>query len=200
MQACCGFTHKRCNCAVTSSVSALHGSAYVEATYVAQHASSCLSDVRLWCRVMPNEYPVSPQATSEGPPGTPGTPHGTSVSSINSDLPAAIQATIAQFKRELPEVPLDILQHIGSGGYGNVYRGIWKGLEVAIKTIVFQDRLQDSTAEQVFKEAAIACNMSNAHVVNTFTHELKRMPVQVPGELADFKLYIIQVCLPSYRP
>lgn len=102
---------------------------------------------------------------------------------------------MAQFKRDLPDVPLDILQHIGSGGYGNVYRGSWKGLEVAIKTIVFQDRHEDGTAERVIKEAAIACNMSNEYVVNTFAHELKRMPVQVPGELVDYKLYIIQVSL-----
>lgn len=86
------------------------------------------------------------------------------------------------------------MQHIGTGGYGSVYRGIWKGLEVAIKTVVFQDRDEDGTAERVFKEAAIACNMSHEHIVNSFTNELKRMPSQLPNELVDYKLYIIQVC------
>lgn len=85
------------------------------------------------------------------------------------------------------------VQHIGTGGYGSVYRGIWKGLEVAIKTVVFQDRDEDGTAERVFKEAAIACNMSHEHIVNSFTNELKRMPSQLPNELVDYKLYIIQV-------
>jgi serine/threonine protein kinase len=156
------------------------------------HVCTCM------CRGAPggSANPVSPGGLSEGPPGTPGTPQGTSVSSLNSDLPTAIQQTMAQFKRDLPDVPLDILQHIGSGGYGNVYRGSWKGLEVAIKTIVFQDRHEDGTAERVIKEAAIACNMSNEYIVNTFAHELKRMPVQVPGELVDYKLYIIQVRCP----
>jgi serine/threonine protein kinase len=137
--------------------------------------------------------PPSPGVRSDGFPGTPGTPVGNSYSSTGSDLHLAMQATVSAFKRDLPEVQLDILELIGSGGHGNVYRGIWKGLEVAVKTIVFQDKFDDGKAERVFKEAAIACNMNHEHIVNTFTHELKRMASQRPGELVDFKLYIIQV-------
>lgn len=91
------------------------------------------------------------------------------------------------------KIILTCMQHIGTGGYGSVYRGIWKGLEVAIKTVVFQDRDEDGTAERVFKEAAIACNMSHEHIVNSFTNDLKRMPSQLQNELVDYKLYIIQV-------
>jgi hypothetical protein len=82
-----------------------------------------------------------------------------------------------------------------------VYRAIWKGLEVAVKTVVFQDRLdalgggESEHVARIFEEVAIAANMSHPHIVNTFSHELKQMPSAHPGELVDYKLYLIQARL-----
>lgn len=62
---------------------------------------------RFSCRTA-SHWPASPHIPS--PPGTPGTPHGNSWSSSNSDLAFAMQTTVSQFKRELPDVQLEILQ------------------------------------------------------------------------------------------
>ncbi|GFH07821.1 protein kinase domain-containing protein [Haematococcus lacustris] len=39
---------------------------------------------------------------------------------------------------------LVLLEAIGQGGFGTVYRGKWRGLEVAVKTVLFTDHAKDS--------------------------------------------------------
>jgi serine/threonine protein kinase len=111
---------------------------------------------------------------------------------------------------------------IGKGGWGTVYRGSWKGLGVAVKTVVFSGgqheaaaRALDSTGRSVrqmpydraVSEAAICKSINHRNVVATYHWDVKRVkPMQEPGqwlevdssnageslEVADYKLYLIQ--------
>lgn len=57
---------------------------------------------------------------------------------------------------------------IGRGAFGVVYQGIWKNMQVAIKTVLFQtsgDQLKD---DPVIREATIAMRISHMHLVATY--------------------------------
>lgn len=76
-------------------------------------------------------------------------------------------------------------------------RGYWKGHEVAVKTILFQDTggSERGKLDRACKEAAIAMKLCHPSIVRTYTHQLQQMKSSLKGELVDFKLYLIQVRL-----
>lgn len=68
----------------------------------------------------------------------------------------------------------------GSGSFGVVYGGLWNGIKVAIKTMVFSEaaggasQLAGQAArQQCIKEAAFCCTMHHANVVATHHFYLK---------------------------
>jgi hypothetical protein len=74
--------------------------------------------------------------------------------------------------------------------------GEWRGLQVAIKTIVFQASEGDNRAALVASEAAIASNLAHRNIVATYSHDLRNVTGQSSRsvhELAVFKFYLIQV-------
>lgn len=78
--------------------------------------------------------------------------------------------------------------------------GLWRGLPVAIKTILFQSEPQQQQTESIASEAAIASNLSHKNVVATYSHDIRS--VDNPGatnELAVFKFYLVQVRPASLR-
>ncbi len=79
-----------------------------------------------------------------------------------------------------------------------MYKGTWKGIVVAIKTITFQDKVfgGDKAQSKALMEAAISGSILHPNLVATYSHDLK--PLQSPGMasanmVSDWKLYIIQV-------
>ncbi|GIL42069.1 hypothetical protein Vafri_114 [Volvox africanus] len=108
------------------------------------------------------------------------------------------------------------LEHIiGSGASGAVYRGMWCGLPVAVKTLVVANDLagkEGRARKQAVLEAAISLAMAHPNVVVTYSYNLEPL-VHAPlekvqsasskaaeqfGQIADiescdaFKLHIVQ--------
>ena len=75
-----------------------------------------------------------------------------------------------------------------------MHAGEWRGLEVAIKTVLFQTGQSRRMAQAVAGEAAIASNLTHRNVVATYSHDICH--VSQPGsqrELELFKFYLVQV-------
>ena len=69
--------------------------------------------------------------------------------------------------------------------------GAWRGLEVAIKTVVFPGA--DEQMAQVASEAAIASNLSHRNVVATYSHDIVDVVRAVGPEPGFYKFYLVQV-------
>eukprot|EP00892_Ulva_mutabilis_P009199 jgi/Ulvmu1/6651/UM003_0289.1 len=115
------------------------------------------------------------------------------VASVRESVTTAVVALQGQLRKDLQEDELQIFSVLGRGGYGIVYHGLWRGLPVAIKTILFQSEPQQQQTESIASEAAIASNLSHKNVVATYSHDIRS--VDAPGtsnELAVFKFYLVQ--------
>lgn len=72
------------------------------------------------------------------------------------------------------------------------HAGAWRGLEVAIKTVVFQSAGADEQMAQVASEAAIASNLSHRNVVATYSHDIVDVVRAVGPEPGFYKFYLVQ--------
>ena len=80
--------------------------------------------------------------------------------------------------------------------------GRWRGLEVAIKTIVFSARDSSTEGSLVATEAAIASTLVHDNIVATYSHDVQLLspdPTGHSGELPVFKFFLVQVCPPAAR-
>jgi hypothetical protein len=71
--------------------------------------------------------------------------------------------------------------------------GEWRGLEVAIKTILFESGAEDLQTARVASEAAIACNLDHHNVVATYSHNITSVAAPSSANMLDvFKFFLIQ--------
>eukprot|EP00892_Ulva_mutabilis_P012786 jgi/Ulvmu1/9880/UM057_0035.1 len=127
--------------------------------------------------------------TSEGPT-TMHSARGTS--GVRGRVAAAVQEMQGALQAELQEDQLKLHRVIGRGGFGTVYHGEWRGLDVAIKTVIFQSCGGDQQAIVVATEAAIATTLVHPNVVATYSHDILDVAKAVGNELGVFKFYLIQ--------
>ncbi|KXZ48446.1 hypothetical protein GPECTOR_28g856 [Gonium pectorale] len=107
--------------------------------------------------------------------GSPGTSDGA------SNPRTELYAALAAFQSELGEQQhITITSQLGAGAHGIVYKGEWRGLEVAVKTLLFQafvgsggEESGNSFKEQAMLEAAIATTLFHPNVINTFAYDIK---------------------------
>ncbi|EFJ50908.1 hypothetical protein VOLCADRAFT_116621, partial [Volvox carteri f. nagariensis] len=101
--------------------------------------------------------------------------------------------------RDFNDRQLEVHGMLGKGAHGTVYRGTWRGLPVAVKSMVFNS---DSSARQqgrVLMEAAISSNLAHPNIVTTYSYELREVEhelASISQELArqggGWRLLIIQ--------
>jgi hypothetical protein len=72
--------------------------------------------------------------------------------------------------------------------------GVWRGLEVAVKAIVFSCDAAGEEANIIAKEAAIASNLAHRNVVATYSYDVLDVTQATGCELGICKFYLIQVC------
>ena len=70
--------------------------------------------------------------------------------------------------------------------------GQWRGLDVAIKTVIFSSSQGDQQTQVVASEAAIASNLSHKNIVATYNHDILDVAKAVGPELGVYKFYLIQ--------
>ncbi|KXZ53579.1 hypothetical protein GPECTOR_6g496 [Gonium pectorale] len=75
---------------------------------------------------------------------------------------------------------LTITGELGRGAQGVVYRGVWRGLPVAVKSVLFQHLSgggggggSDPRAARALAEAAISSSLSHPNIVATYTYTLQ---------------------------
>jgi hypothetical protein len=74
--------------------------------------------------------------------------------------------------------------------------GTWRGLEVAIKSIIFEGPHSGGLPSTAASEAAIASTLVHPNIVATYAHELRSVSSPVESavcELSVFRLYLVQV-------
>ncbi|GAX80144.1 hypothetical protein CEUSTIGMA_g7582.t1 [Chlamydomonas eustigma] len=70
---------------------------------------------------------------------------------------------------------IELMELMGEGSYGKVFRGKWKGHEVAVKSMVLPIKLSGAEHRErmAIMEAAISSSLSHPNIVKTHTYSLK---------------------------
>ncbi|PNH09439.1 Tyrosine-protein kinase transforming protein Src [Tetrabaena socialis] len=126
---------------------------------------------------------------------------------------AQLLQSIRTLEAELCDPDLVVNVFLGSGSWGRVYGGTWRGVPVAIKMLVVPGSGGDKdirARQRVALEAAISLSMSHPNVVATYTYEIKPLVHQPstadpsaigsmgisgepePADADAYKLYIVQ--------
>ena len=124
----------------------------------------------------------------------------------NMTLGAALSELTADMENRLNENQLVIQQVLGSGAFGTVYKALWKGLQVAVKTMTLTADAVTQGRHAALMEAALSKSIFHPNVVTTYTCDLKPMHVdsrrggamtglQIMNEtqvIQEWRLYIVQ--------
>ena len=71
---------------------------------------------------------------------------------------------------------LELLETIGGGAHGTVFKGRWRNMDVAVKTVLFPFEHGSSSAaakQRVILEAGVSCSASHPNVVATYHYDIK---------------------------
>ncbi|KXZ47893.1 hypothetical protein GPECTOR_32g506 [Gonium pectorale] len=113
-----------------------------------------------------------------------GASSGTSVSGLSRE--SATMDRIEAVRRQLsanrsPSVKnamandVKLMDMLGEGTFGKVYRGVWRGTDVAVKTMVLPANMSgaEKREKMAIMEAAIASSLAHPNIVQTYTYFIK---------------------------
>eukprot|EP00798_Chlamydomonas_sp_ICE-L_P031134 gene31134-6273_t len=101
---------------------------------------------------------------------------------------------------------LTLLEAIGQGGFGTVYRGRWRNLEVAVKTVLFSESVQTkgrATAQphqRAILEAAVCSTVIHPNVVITYHYEAAVCSTVIHPNVVTTYHYEAAVCSTVIHP
>jgi len=77
----------------------------------------------------------------------------------------------------MDDLDIKTLQMLGEGTFGKVYKGIWRGTVVAVKTLVLPANMSgaEKREKMAIMEAAISSSLSHPNIVQTYTYAVKPM-------------------------
>lgn len=90
--------------------------------------------------------------------------------------PEELQALMSAMQMEMQSQSVIICDVLGSGGGGVVYKGEWKGLTVAIKTLLFQAHsfgAEGRRRHRSMLEAAITTSLVHPNVISTYSYDIR---------------------------
>ena len=82
---------------------------------------------------------------------------------------------------------LEILHSIGGGAHGTVFKGIWKGIDVAVKTVIFpyEHGSDQSARKRAVLEAGVSSSVVHPNIVTTFHWDIKAVHTSAQSSPPD---------------
>ncbi|GAX74864.1 hypothetical protein CEUSTIGMA_g2310.t1 [Chlamydomonas eustigma] len=86
---------------------------------------------------------------------------------------------------------------LGKGAHGVVYKGMWRGMQVAIKRSIFQvygDPKAEANRKVALREAAINNSLDHPNIVRSYTYDMQPLgePEGPNQQFLDWQLFIVQ--------
>ncbi|GFR42839.1 hypothetical protein Agub_g3797 [Astrephomene gubernaculifera] len=98
---------------------------------------------------------------------------------------------------------ITILEKLGEGTFGKVYRGLWRGTEVAIKTIVLPANMsgKEKREKMAVMEAAISSSLAHPNIVQTYTYHIRPLrdssAAQMPAAVQQQQQHLLPPTTPG---
>jgi serine/threonine protein kinase len=78
------------------------------------------------------------------------------------------QQTLQACRWQIDESELQILEHIGAGGFGSVHRALWRGTEVAVKRSLLDRPMSTEELQEFLAECEIMANLRHPCILQFF--------------------------------